>query len=137
MTTDKAMSFDIGAARKADLGAPLCRKCEDMDVYDRSPESCGACAEIRVKAVIASLNIEAAIQKAVETEREEIAQALEGKSYWKSAAPMVRARSTQPSTTTITSTEDIPNEGVFCMGCQSHTCEHAEEVNQLTEDTCQ
>lgn len=39
----------------ADLKAPYCSTCADMDVYDRSPETCHECARIRLRAALTAL----------------------------------------------------------------------------------
>ena len=42
------------AAIEADVSAPLCNKCENENIYDRSPESCRDCARIRLQAAYAA-----------------------------------------------------------------------------------
>lgn len=42
----------IEVAIDADLSAGLCQKCQNDDIYERSPEACRECARLRVTAVL-------------------------------------------------------------------------------------
>jgi len=59
----------------ADLRAPMCVRCEDMDIYDRSPESCPECAANRL-ALVGPMIAARALREAAAT-----ANALVGNGY--------------------------------------------------------